>query len=62
MNNGMGENKDYEKLMLAAVVHDIGKFWQGTGEGRLYPSINISAANELLDFDLLRMTFRGKGR
>lgn len=32
MNNGMGDNKDYEKLMLAAVVHDIGKFWQGTGE------------------------------
>jgi len=24
MNNGMGENKDYEKLMLAAVVHEAG--------------------------------------
>lgn len=29
----MGENRDYENLVLAAVVHDIGKFWQGTGEG-----------------------------
>ncbi|NJD75762.1 MAG: HD domain-containing protein [Candidatus Methanoperedens sp.] len=28
----MGGNKDYENLLLAAAVHDIGKFWQGTGE------------------------------
>ncbi len=28
----MGGKKDYESLLLAAVVHDIGKFWQGTGE------------------------------
>ncbi len=28
----MGEKRNYENLMLAAVVHDIGKFWQGTGE------------------------------
>jgi CRISPR-associated protein Cas10/Csm1 subtype III-A len=37
MNIDMGENYDcenydYENLMLAAVVHDIGKFWQGTEE------------------------------
>lgn len=28
----MGGKKDYENLLLAAMVHDIGKFWQGTGE------------------------------
>ncbi|KAB2946739.1 MAG: type III-A CRISPR-associated protein Cas10/Csm1 [Candidatus Methanoperedens sp.] len=39
MNNGMGDNKDYEKLMLAAVVHDVGKFWQGTGEKRTHQEL-----------------------
>ncbi len=28
----MGGKSDYEKMVMAAVVHDIGKFWQGTGE------------------------------
>ncbi len=32
MVKGMGGMNDYENLVLAAVVHDIGKFWQGTGE------------------------------
>jgi len=29
MVKGMGGKSDYESLLLAAVVHDIGKFWQG---------------------------------
>lgn len=29
----MSGKSDYESLLLAAVVHDIGKFWQGMGEG-----------------------------
>ncbi len=41
MNNGMGENKDYEKLMLAAVMHDIGKFWQGTGEKGTHQELGV---------------------
>ncbi|VVB88720.1 Uncharacterised protein [uncultured archaeon] len=27
---GMGGHKNYENIVMAAVVHDIGKFWQGT--------------------------------
>ncbi|MDP2752848.1 MAG: type III-A CRISPR-associated protein Cas10/Csm1 [Nitrospirota bacterium] len=46
MNKGMGENKDYEKLMLAAVVHDIGKFWQGTGESRKHQELGAKFLRE----------------
>jgi CRISPR/Cas system-associated protein Cas10 (large subunit of type III CRISPR-Cas system) len=28
----MGEQKEYENLLLSSMVHDIGKFWQGVGE------------------------------
>ncbi len=46
MNNGMGDNKDYEKLMLAAVVHDIGKFWQGTAEKGTHQELGIKFVRE----------------
>ncbi len=42
----MGENRDYENLLLAAAVHDIGKFWQRAGGKQ--PSISMSGANKLL--------------
>ncbi|NJD52218.1 MAG: type III-A CRISPR-associated protein Cas10/Csm1 [Candidatus Methanoperedens sp.] len=46
MNNGMGDNKDCEKLMLAAVVHDIGKFWQGTGEKGTHQELGTKFVRE----------------
>jgi CRISPR-associated protein Csm1 len=39
--SGMGEKRDYENLVLAAVVHDIGKFWQGTGEGGKHQELGV---------------------
>ncbi len=29
MVKGMGGKSDYEKMVMAAAVHDVGKFWRG---------------------------------
>lgn len=35
----MGEKRDYEILLFATVVRDIGKFWQGTGERKKHQEL-----------------------
>ncbi len=41
MVKDMGGKSNYESLLLAAVVHDIGKFWQGTGEKGTHQELGV---------------------
>lgn len=41
--------KEYESVLLGALLHDIGKFLQRTGKGRTHPEIGIEFVDEFQD-------------